>query len=164
MHFHSINIAKKSFPEVCRYSLNGEKHVLPINPGRSCSNIVDNCMGNKTYIALSLSPASRSLTKQWCKCCLLMYHGSSLHSEQFKHASHATVQPSILTINIGMWLRWIPLAHCMAVLPDPFLIFLKGVWAWDYSLLAWFHGFSDQEWQWYSYTQAYLGLCPRKIH
>jgi len=26
------------------------------------------------------------------------------------------------------------------------------------------HGFSDHEWQWCSYTQAYPGLCPRKIH
>ena len=46
--------------------------------------------------------------------------------------------PSILTayINISMWLRdWLNsfgTRHCMAVLPDPFSIFPKGVWARDY--------------------------------
>jgi len=41
-----------------------------------------------------------------------------------------------MNINISMWLRdglnSSVTRHCMAVLPDPFLIFPKVVWARDY--------------------------------
>ena len=83
-----------------------------------------------------------------------MYRDSCLHSEASASDGTDIISigsimqamqlrtPSILTAytNISMWLRdWLNsfgTRHCMAVLPDPFSIFPKGVWARDYPLAS----------------------------
>ena len=77
-----VSTAKKSLRRVslsCRYGLNGEKHVLHINPNRSNHSVPTIVWTITHTVALSLL-ASRSLVMQQCKRCELMYCGSSLHS------------------------------------------------------------------------------------
>ena len=106
----------------CRYCLNGEKHVLHINPGRSDRSVPTqkvNCMDNKTYVAVTfhdLLPSSDVNVACWCivaavfthRLVSLMkdWHSYYLLNDSIMQAMQLHT-PSILTvyINISMQLR-----------------------------------------------------------